>query len=175
MGASMRPFSSRRLVSVVGLVALMALSARVSVPMLPVPMTMQSWAVLLSGAALGGRVGALSVALYLALAALGAPVLASGAHGLAPFRGATAGYLYAFVPVAWLAGRVPLQRWSHAIMGMTALHALLLALGAAWLAARVGWPRAYSLGVAPFLAGAVVKSVLAAVAARALSARVSQY
>ncbi|MEZ4389662.1 MAG: biotin transporter BioY [Polyangiales bacterium] len=161
----------RRALAVVAFAALMSLGARVTAPMVPVPMSLQSWAVLLAGVTLGARAGAASVALYLTLAALGLPVLAGGAHGLAPFRGATAGFLFAFAPVAALAGalssRGSLRRPLPALAWMAALHALLLLVGAAWLARYVGPRRAIALGVTPFIPGALVKSALVVLAARA--------
>jgi biotin transport system substrate-specific component len=164
----------RRTVEVLGGVSLLTLSARVSIPLGTVPFTLQSWAVLLLGALLGPRAGALSVVLYLALAALGAPVLAQGAHGLAPFRGATAGYLFAFPLLAALAGRAaPALRgpWRAALPTALALHALLLALGATWLGLRVGAPRAWTRGVVPLLPGAALKSVLLVLTLRRLPRR----
>lgn len=164
----------RRAACVLGGIALLTLSARVSIPLGDVPFTLQSWAVLLLGAVLGPRAGALCGVLYLALAALGAPVLAQGAHGLAPFRGATAGYLYAFPLLAALAGRAaPALRgpWRTALPTALALHALLLALGATWLGLRVGAPRAWTRGVLPLLPGAALKSALLVITLRGLPRR----
>ena len=164
----------RRTAKVLGGVALLSLCARTSIPLGDVPFTLQSWAVLLLGAVLGPRAGALTVVLYLALAALGAPVLAQGAHGLAPFRGATAGYLYAFPLLAALAGRAdPTMRgpWRTALPTALALHALLLAIGAAWLGLRVGAPRAWTRGVLALLPGAALKSVLLVLTLRRLPRR----
>ncbi|MFO0629058.1 MAG: biotin transporter BioY [Polyangiales bacterium] len=164
----------RRAAGVLGGVALLTLCARVSVPLGSVPFTLQSWAVLLLGAVLGARAGALSVLLYLVAAALGAPVLAQGAHGLGPFRGATAGYLYAFPLLAALAGRTaPTLRgpWRGAWGTALALHALLLVLGASWLGLRVGAARAWTWGVRPLLPGAALKSALLVLTLRGLGRR----
>lgn len=147
--------------------ALLALSSYVAVPMIPVPITMQTLAVTLIGAVFGWRLGTVTVALWLAEAALGWPVLAEGKAGLAVFAGPTAGYLFAF-PVAaaacgWLAergwnGRRPVM----AAVNMLAGNALCLALGAAWLSLALGVDKAVAVGVAPFLLGAVLKSGFAA-------------
>lgn len=164
----------RRTAEVFGGVGLLALCARVSIPLGGVPFTLQSWAVMLLGAVLGPRAGALSVVLYLALAALGAPLLAQGAHGLSPFRGGTAGYLFAFPLLAALAGHAALilrGPWRTALPTALALHALLLALGATWLGLRVGAPRAWTRGVLPLLPGAALKSALLVLALRRLPRR----
>lgn len=143
---------------------LMALGAGIDVPMHPVPMTMQSFAVLLAGAVLGPRWGVASVLLYLALALAGLPVLSDGASGPAPFAGATAGYLFAFPVVAGLAGLAARGGWLARPLSSVAvlfgLHLILLALGGAWLATRIGVPGALTHGVTPFLIGAAVKSAL---------------
>lgn len=144
--------------------ALMALGAQIVVPMHPVPMTMQSFAVLLAGAVLGPVWGVAAVMIYLAAAAIGLPVLSEGASGLAPFTGATAGYLFAFPVAAGLAGmaarRGLLDRWLIGVAVLFALHGLLLAMGGGWLATRIGAAEAWTGGVQPFLIGAAVKSVL---------------
>lgn len=143
---------------------LMALGAGIDVPMRPVPMTMQSFAVLLAGAALGPRWGAVAVLIYLALALVGLPVLSDGASGPAPFAGPTAGYLFAFPVVAGLAGAAAHRGWlTHPLPGVAVLfglHLLLLALGSGWLATRIGVADAVTHGVTPFLIGAAVKSAL---------------
>ena len=86
------------LILIVAFAALMALCAQINVPMVPVPMTMQTFAVLLAGAVLGRWRGAASALLYLAAAALGLPILSDGASGVEPFAGPTAGYLFVGSP-----------------------------------------------------------------------------
>ncbi|HEV2082231.1 MAG TPA: biotin transporter BioY [Brevundimonas sp.] len=144
--------------------ALMALGAQIDVPMHPVPMTMQSFAVLLAGAALGPTWGVVAVVIYLAAAASGLPVLSEGAHGFAPFTGATAGYIFAFPIAAALAGlaarRGLLDGWLRGAATLLALHLLLLGMGGGWLATKIGAADAWSGGVQPFLIGAAVKSLL---------------
>lgn len=151
--------------------ALMALGAQVDVPMHPVPMTMQSFAVLLAGAALGPIRGVAAVAIYLAAAAIGLPVLSEGASGLAPFAGATAGYIFAFPIAAGLAGlaarRGLLDGWVRGTAILFALHLLLLGMGGAWLATKIGPGAAWSNGVQPFLIGAAAKSLLVLAALKA--------
>lgn len=163
-----------KLAAVIGFALLMALCARLTVPMVPVPMTMQTWAVLLAGVALGPRLGVVAVLLYLAAALAGAPVLSDGASGPAPFTGPTAGYLAAFPIAAALAGRLArsgrLRRLVPATAWLFALHGLILALGTGWLAGRTGVGAAVAAGYTPFLVGALVKSLLVVLADRALRA-----
>lgn len=151
----------------------LALSSYVEVPMVPVPMTMQTFAVALVGALYGWRLGGLTIVAWLAEGALGLPVLAGGASGAAHFLGATGGYLFAF-PVAgalvgWLAqrgwnGARPVLAFAAALLGNLAC----LALGGAWLAVMIGAEQAFIHGVAPFLVGAVLKSALGAAVLAAL-------
>jgi len=162
---------SRPLVWRVGAVVLgtlfLALSSYVEVPMVPVPVNMQTFAVMLVGALYGWRLGAITIIAWLAEAALGLPVLSGGAAGAHHFVGPTAGYLFAF-PVAgamvgWLAkrgwnGRRPLLAFASMLLG----NALCLGLGAAWLAVLFGTEVAWSSGVAPFIIGGVLKSALGA-------------
>jgi len=153
---------------------LIALSAQISftLPFSPVPFTGQTFGVLLAGTLLGSRRGALAVMAYLAEGASGLPVFAGGAFGPAYFFGPTGGYLLGFIPAAyvsgWLAERGFDKRvWSMAL-AMLAGTAVILTLGAAWLAVLVGAERALTLGVLPFLAGDVVKILAATLALPAL-------
>lgn len=145
--------------------ALTALGAQISIPMAPVPMTLQSLAVVLAGGVLGARWGSASMAVYLVAAAAGLPVLAEGRGGLPAVMGLTAGYLAAFPLAAWAVGyaarRGGLARPGAGILILAAAHLLILGIGAGWLALEVGGMRALEGGFTPFLIGAVAKSVLA--------------
>ncbi|HVL42771.1 MAG TPA: biotin transporter BioY [Brevundimonas sp.] len=158
------------LTSVVGFVLLMALCARIAIPMVPVPMTLQTWAVLLAAAAMGPVRGMAATALYLLAGLVGLPVLAEGASGVDPFTGPTAGYLAAFVPAAalagWLAVHGSLARLLPGVGWMIGLHLLILASGGAWLALSIGAKPALEHGVLPFLPGAALKSILIVAAVR---------
>lgn len=79
----------------------LALASRLAVPMVPVPITMQTFAVTMIGALYGWRLGSLTLLAWLGEAMLGLPVLAGGAFGLAPFFGPTAGYLVSFPFPSW--------------------------------------------------------------------------
>lgn len=150
----------------------LALSSHIEVPMVPVPVTMQTLAVTLVGALYGWRLGTVTVLAWLAEAAAGLPVLAGGAGGIAYMMGPTAGYLAAFpvaaAAVGWLAeqgwnGRRPLLAFAAMLLG----NALCLAIGAAWLASLVGLEKAIAAGVVPFVLGGVLKSALGAAMLRA--------
>lgn len=147
---------------------LLAASAQISIPMFPVPMTMQPLAVLLVGAALGSKRGFAAGVLYLLEGASGLPVFASGRGGAAVLIGPTAGYLFAFPIAAAIAGFFAERAWigsvSRTILGMSLALATILLCGWAWLAFawNAGSEAAFTTGVAPFLIGDVVKIALAA-------------
>lgn len=163
------PFAAKALAALLGSWAIAA-SAWVQVPMVPVPMTMQTFAVLVAGALGGWRLGAATLALYLAQGFVGMPVLAGGGGGPAYFMGPTAGYLLAFPAAAALVGflaeRGWTRRWPTLLAGFLLGHGVILAGGAAWLATLKGWEVALAAGVAPFLAATLLKSALAAATVR---------
>ena len=152
----------------VGLAGIAALTASswVSVPMFPVPVTMQTLVVLLLGVMCGARMGSGIVLAWFALSMTGAPVFAGGASGLTAFFGPTAGYLVSFPIAAYLAGTLPRANsmTGYALLGLgfLGLHALILAMGWAWLSALLGPEAAFVAGVTPFLIGAIMKSALGA-------------
>jgi biotin transport system substrate-specific component len=143
----------------------LAAASQLSVPMYPVPMTMQTFAVLLVGALYGWRLGAITVLTFLGQAFAGMPFLANGAGGPLPFMGPTAGYLAGFVVAAAAAGWLAERGWTSngvlrlAVVAVTA-HVIILAFGVAWLAAMIGTAGAIAHGLTPFLAGTVLKSAL---------------
>jgi biotin transport system substrate-specific component len=147
---------------------LIGLSARLAIrlPFSPVPITGQTLAVLLAGALLGSRRGALSVLAYLGEGVAGLPVFAGGAGGIAHLAGPTGGYLAGFVLAALVVGWLAERGWDRH-PGTTALAMLLGSAaiyvpGLPWLAAFVGGERALVLGLYPFLAGDLLKLALAA-------------
>jgi biotin transport system substrate-specific component len=148
-----------------GLLALGA-SARIEVPMRPVPMTLQTYALLVLGALLGWRLGLATVATYLALAAAGLPVLAGGGAGVSRLVGATGGYLAGFAVTVVVVGLLAERGWTarslwRSVLVMIIGHAITLVIGVTWLATHKGWTVAWQSGLEPFLAGALVKSLLA--------------
>ncbi|MCZ2292837.1 MAG: biotin transporter BioY [Burkholderiales bacterium] len=147
--------------------AILTVSSQLSVPLWPVPVTMQTLAVLMIGALYGWRLGSLTVVAWLLEAALGLPVLAGGKSGLAAFAGPTAGFLFAFPLGAALAGWLVERGWDgtrplRAFCGLFFCSTLMLLLGGAWLATLAGPAKAWLLGVQPFVLGDVLKSALGA-------------
>ncbi|MCB9670777.1 MAG: biotin transporter BioY [Alphaproteobacteria bacterium] len=131
----------------------------------PVPMTLQTLAVVGAGLVLGARDAGLAALVYLLLVVLGLPVLADGesAMGARFLELKSAGYVAGFVPGAWVAGRLGAGRgWLGWIGAGLAGHAVVLGCGGAVLAGWIGLSPALAYGVYPFLPGAVVKSALAA-------------
>lgn len=168
-----RPTAAHNLLLVAGGSFLVALCAQISLPLpfSPVPVTGQTFAVLLLGATFGARRSAAALALYLAEGALGLPVFApEGAPGLARLAGPTGGYLLAFPAAAFLAGWI-LERserrvWWNWLVAVLAAEGVMFGSGVAWLHAvgLTGWSRAAQLGLLPFLPGELVKVALLAAA-----------
>lgn len=147
---------------------LIAVGAKLTVPLLPVPVTFQGFAVVLVAALLGRRRGTLAALAYLGEGALGLPVFALPVAGPAYFFGPTAGYLLAFPAAAWVAGALTERGWDRrfvtALCALAIGQALILAGGFLWLSRSVGVSAAFATGVAPFLIGDLLKSALAATA-----------
>jgi biotin transport system substrate-specific component len=169
----------RRVFAVAVFVVLTALGAQLSVPIGPVPVSLQTLFVSLAGLLLGARLGAYSQLAYLAIGAAGLPVFAQGA-GLPYLLGPTGGYLLAFPVAAALTGWLAQRIGARPGLAGTALLVLATLAGTvpvflggwAQLAAYTGDPaRAFAVGVAPFLAGDVVKVLLAVLVAGRLRAR----
>jgi biotin transport system substrate-specific component len=163
------PAALRALLLAVAGTALLTLSAKVQVPMWPVPMTMQTFAVLVIGAAFGWRLGVATVALYLAEGAFGLPVFANAPErgmGLAYMMGPTGGYLIGFLVAAGVLGWLAERGWDRSVWrtlaGMTLGTALIFACGFAYLSTLAGTEAAWTAGVLPFLPGAALKIALAA-------------
>lgn len=158
---------ARRSALVAGFSLLTALAAQVVVPFYPVPVTAQTFAVLLTGALLGSRLGALAMILYLAEGAAGLPFFQAGHGGLVYLiTSPTAGYLFSYPAAAFVVGALAERGWDRryvsAVAAMTLGSILILACGWAWLA-RIGGPAwAFGYGVAPFLIGDAIKIALAA-------------
>ncbi|NTF06676.1 biotin transporter BioY [Agrobacterium rubi] len=172
---SSKSFVQQTLFVIAGTLVL-ALASKIAVPMVPVPITMQTFAVTMIGALYGWRLGTLTVLAWLGEAMLGLPVLAGGSSGLAPFVGPTAGYLVSFPIMAAVVGFMTEKGINgHRPVSGFLLHlfanAVGLALGWAWLAGLLGAEKAWIAGVAPFLLGAVLKSALAAVVLKLLALR----
>lgn len=160
--------SNALLVVGASLVTALAAQLAIPVPWSPVPITGQTFAVLLSGAVLGARRACLGQALYLAEGAVGLPVFAGGGAGAAIFAGPTAGYLIAFPLGAALTGALAERGWDRRFVTMVAAmligSSVIFALGLIGLARFVPADRLLAAGLYPFIPGDLVKSTLAALA-----------
>lgn len=154
---------------------LLALSSWISIPWVPVPVTMQTYIVLLIGAFYGARMGAITVLAWLGEACIGLPVLEGGACGVVPFMGPTGGYLAGFVLAAWVVGwlseRNGLRTVTRAFFSMLLGHIIILITGVTGLAGLIGWNKAFLFGVLPFLNGSILKILFAVSTVRLLSDR----
>lgn len=154
---------------VVGFALLTAAAAQVAVPLpwTPVPVSGQTFAVLLAGAALGWRAGAASQLLYLALGAIGLPFYSGGAGGWRFLTGATGGYLVGFVVAAALVGLLAERRQDRSVVtsvpAMLAGTAVIYLSGVSWLAHVLDADAltAMEKGLLPFLIGDMLKLVAA--------------
>ncbi len=168
--ADLLPRSRMRTVAlVVGFALLTALAARITffLPWTPVPVSGQTFAVLLAGATLGWQAGASSQLLYVVLGAIGLPFYADGASGWDVVTGPSGGYLVGFVVAAALVGRLAERRQDRTLLtsvpAMLAGTAVIYLFGVTWLAhvLDVGAATAVEKGLAPFVIGDAVKLVAA--------------
>ena len=151
---------------VIGGAGLTAIAAQIQIPMFPVPMTLQTFAVLLVGATLGAGRGALSMATYLAMGAAGLPVFAAAKtlSGVLP----TTGYLVGFVFAGALVGFAANRGWTKNPLKLTAAFAtgslVIYAFGVTGLMLTLGLTPSQAIagGVIPFLLGDVIKALAAA-------------
>lgn len=151
---------------------LTALSAQIAIPLpfSPVPITGQTFAVLLVGTLLGSRRGALAMLVYLGEGLLGLPVFAGGKGGPAVFMGPTAGYLWGFVAAAFLVGSLAERGWDRRIWSAAAAmflgNGVIYLFGLPWLSRFVpgSLSQVLTLGLYPFIPGDILKLVLAALA-----------
>ncbi len=144
----------------------------IPLPFTPVPISGQTFAVLLVGAALGSKRGAAALALYVAEGAIGLPFFADGASGMSVLTGATAGYLVGFVGAAYVVGQLAdrgLERSVFtSIIPFLIGTVIIYACGVTWLAVVLGsFSKAITLGLVPFL---IVDSIKVLAAALALPA-----
>lgn len=164
--------ASRTALRTAGLVLLgswaLAASAQMTVPMWPVPATLQSLVVLLLGALGGPGFGLAAVGAYLAQGAAGLPFFAGGNAGPAVLAGPTAGYLLGFAIAAWVAGFARGTTPWRAGAVLLAAHLVLFVPGVLWLSGFTGLPRAFEAGFLVFIPGTIVKTALALALLKAL-------
>ncbi|MDG1414987.1 MAG: biotin transporter BioY [Alphaproteobacteria bacterium] len=158
------------ILAIVGSLALWV-SAKLSIPFWPVPLTMQTLVVLVIGMAFGARLGAATVLLYLAEGAVGLPVFSGTPEkgiGLAYMMSTTGGYLVGFVLAAGAVGFLAERGWDRSpvktALAMVLGNILIYMTGLLWLGTIVGWDKpVLAWGLTPFLAGDAVKIAAAAV------------
>lgn len=155
---------------IAGFALLTALCAQIRIPLgfTPVPITGQTFAVLLSGAVLGSRMGAASQLLYVLMGAAGAPFYASGNGGWEYATGATMGYLLGFIAAAYAVGYLAEhhqdRRFATSIGAFLTGNLVIYALGVPWLMYTLSWDlvEGVAKGLAPFIIGDTIKILLAA-------------
>jgi biotin transport system substrate-specific component len=162
------PFQAAAVVA--GVVALAAAS-RFSIPIGPVPITFQTYAVFVLAGVFGGPLAFGAVVAWLAAAAFGMPVLAGGAGGWQAVTGHTAGFLVGMAAAAWICGRgaEKAKGWIALTALFAAGHAIVLFAGWAGLASFMSPGPAFESGILPLLPGAVAKSLAAALTVRLVS------
>jgi len=144
-------------------------------PFTPVPLTLANFGLLLVGLTLGSKRGFAAAALYLAWGAMGLPVFAtSGPGGIAQMLGPTAGYLWAYPVMAFVAGWIAEggeRSFARNLAGGVIAELVLFASGISWLAVLThSWQHAAAFGLYPFFAAEVLKVMAAAAVARRLQA-----
>ena len=140
---------------------------KIPLPFTPVPLTGQTFAVLLVGAVLGSKRAAASMALYIALGAAGLPVFAGGASGMAYLSGATLGYLIGFVLAAYVIGLLAERGLERSVrtslIPFLAGTLIIYICGVTWLTMLLGsLDKAVAAGLLPFLIGDTLKLIAAA-------------
>jgi biotin transport system substrate-specific component len=161
---------ARDLALIIAAVGLTAACAQITfhLPGSAVPITGQTFAVLLSGAALGANRGAAAMLLYVLLGMVGVPIYADGNHGTHVVFGATGGYLVGFLIAGWVVGKLAEKRMDRtpvkALPAFLVGSAIIYAIGVPWLAvyAHEGLGPAISQGLTPFIPGDLVKAAAAA-------------
>ena len=148
-----------------GLLIAAAAQVKLVLPFTPVPVTGQTFAVLLIGALLGARRGAAAAMTYLALGVMGLPVFAAAPPGPAALFSPTAGYLAGFVGAAWVTGSLSEQGWDRrpwtAALAMFIGSLVIFACGLLWLGRYTGWSNVLQTGLLPFIPGDLLKIALA--------------
>jgi biotin transport system substrate-specific component len=154
---------------VLGGAGFVALAAQIEIHLgfTPVPITAQTFAVLLVGTALGSLLGVAALALYVLVGLIGAPVYSGGEGGWELIEGATGGYLVGFVVAAGIAGLLAERKWdrrlSTAVTALLTGNVVIYLFGLPWLArvADYGWQKTFENGLYPFVVGDLVKLYLA--------------
>ena len=157
--------------AVAGGVVAIAVASQLAIPIGPVPITLQTYVLFVLAGLLGGRLALMVVLAWLAIAALGAPVLADGAGGWRAVTGHTLGFLVGMAAAAFVCGRA-CER-TRGVLSRTAVflggHVIVLAVGWSGMISFMSPGPAFEYGVLPFIPGALIKSIAAALTLRLLS------
>ena len=146
---------------------LITLSAKISIPLSfsPVPVTMQTLAILLIGTLYGSKRGSLTVLAYISQGIMGIPVFAKAGSGFAYLMGPTGGYLIGFVFAAFITGYFAEKGWDRSFwktaLAMTIGTSFIFIFGVFWLSSFLGFGKAVMVGLLPFIIGAILKIVIA--------------
>jgi len=166
---ALAPFDVVRQVGlVIGFSLLTALSAQIVIPIGPVPITGQTFAVLLTGALLGSRLGAITMIVYLIEGASGLPFFAGGMAGLPHLLGPTGGYLVAFPAAAFITGAFAEHGWDRRFLTAAAAMAIgsvvIMFCGLLWFSyvTRTSPLTAFQFTTMKFIPGDIIKITLAA-------------
>lgn len=144
-----------------------ALASRIAfyLPLSPVPVTAQTFAVLLVGTILGRKRAVMAVAAYLAEGAMGLPVFANGTAGIGILGGVTGGYLIGFLAAGFVTGYLAESGWDRrfwtTVMAMIFGNLVIYIFGVSWLAAYIGIDKAFYAGLLVFLPGDILKIIVA--------------
>jgi len=147
---------------------------RIPLPFTPVPITLQTLFVLLSGVILGSKLGGISQFSYLFLGALGLPIFAGASGGLPYLVGPTGGYIIGFVLAACITGKIARKLKNnlfHIILAMSLGTVVIYLAGGLGLACilKIGIREIFYLGIAPFIPGDIIKLITAALIAKAIT------
>jgi len=169
-----RSFVQRLLAfGIINLLLIACAQIRIPLPFTPVPITGQTFGVLLAGALLGSRYGTAVVLSYVLQGAIGLPVFSGLKGGIATLLGPTGGYILGFIPSAFLVGWLLEMGWYKSLGTIFAAfligNAIIYFFGIPWLAFFVGWDQVLKMGLLPFLPGDLIKLILAISVTRSLS------
>ncbi len=168
----LRPCEKRRaafydIALIIGGSLLIGLCAQLAIPLWPVPVTGQTFAVLMVGALIGARRGCFAVLAYIIEGAAGLPVFAMGRGGFAVLRGFTAGYLVGFIAAAYIVGLLAQKGWDRrigtTILAMVLGNIVIYTFGLLWLSSLPGINNVLREGLYPFIIGDLLKIALAAI------------
>ena len=148
---------------------LLAISSKIKIPFYPVPMTMQTFVVLLIGISFGWRLGVATICLYILEGIIGLPVFSGTPEkgiGLAYFMGPTMGYLIGFIFAGYLAGKfIYDNNYFFNFLKLTFAISFIYILGMLWLGTLIGWDKPiFELGAKPFLLAELLKILIATIA-----------